>query len=303
MNIHVDHLDAAHAPHEPNSPGPNSSGPDRPRKVIRPARPFLGSVPGDLKLLAGYIGLFRAMTATRLKLRYRQSVLGWLWAVLQPLALMLLYMAVFSRSVGFDTAPLPYPLFVMAGLLPWSFCSTALSTAAGGMLSHQDLMAKVYFPREIVPLSYVAAALFDFLIAFVLLLIMMVAFGLPLLPQALFAVPIVGILALYAAALCLLLSALQVRVRDVNVALPLVLQVLMFTAPIVYPGTEVPQRFQSFYWTNPLAILVDSFRNAVLDGGAPNAVRLLYCALAGGVFFLLAYCAFKRLEARIVDEM
>jgi lipopolysaccharide transport system permease protein len=286
-------------PHVCSSPGE----PHRPRQVIRPARPFFGSIPDDLKLLARYAGLFRAMTATRLKLRYRQSILGWLWAVLQPLALMLLYVAVFSRAVGYNTAPLPYPLFVMAGLLPWSFCSTAMSTAAGGMLSHQPLMAKVYFPREIVPLCYVAAALFDLLIAVVLLLGMMLSCGVPLSPQALVAVPIIGILTLHAAAFCLLLSAMQVRVRDINVALPLVLQVLMFTAPIVYPYTAVPQAFRAIYWANPLAILVDGFRHAVLDGGAPNARGLLYCALSGGAFFLLAYCAFKRLEARIVDEM
>jgi lipopolysaccharide transport system permease protein len=277
--------------------------PIRPRKIIRPARPFFGSVPEDLNVLLRYTGLFRAMTAARLRVRYRQSILGWLWAVLQPLALMLLYVAVFSHSSGSDASPLPYALFVMAGLLPWSFCSTAMSTAAGGMLSHQTLMAKVYFPREIVPLSYIAAALFDFLIAFVVLLGMMLCFGVPIPPQALFAAPIIGILAVHAAAFCLLLCAMQVRVRDINIALPLVLQVLMFTAPIVYSDTAVPQAFRPIYWANPLAILVDGFRHAVLDGRAPNARGLVYCALSGGASFLLAYCAFKRLEAKIVDEM
>src|SRR4051812_38167279 len=96
-------------PHVYSSPGE----PHRPRKVIRPVRPLFGSVPSDLSLLARYFGLFRAMTATRLKLRYRQSLLGWLWAVLQPLALMLVYVAVFSRVAGYDAAPSPYPLFVM----------------------------------------------------------------------------------------------------------------------------------------------------------------------------------------------
>ena len=286
-------------PYVHTSPGE----PHRPRKVIRPVRPLFGSIPGDLRLLAGYFGLFRAMTVTRLKLRYRQSLLGWLWAVLQPLALMLVYVAVFSRVAGYNAAASPYSLFVMAGLLPWSFCSTATTTAAGGMLSHRTLMAKVYFPREIVPLSYVAAALFDFLIAFVLLLAMMLFCGLPLSPQAIFAIPIMVIVTVIIAALCLLLSAMQVRIRDINVGLPLVLQILMFTTPVVYPGTAVPEEFRAVYWANPLAILVEDFRLAVLDGAAPNADGLLYCALVGGVFFLLAYSVFKRLEAKIVDEM
>jgi lipopolysaccharide transport system permease protein len=275
----------------------------RPRKLIRPVRPLIGSIPDDLISLTRYFGLFRALTATRLKLRYRQSVLGWLWAVLQPLALMVVYVAVFSRAAAYDTTPLPYPLFVMAGLLPWSFCATATTTATGGMLSYESLMGKVYFPREIVPLSYVAAALFDFLIAFGLLLVMMPFWGVPLSPQALFAAPIMGILTLHVAALCLLLSAMQVRSRDINVALPLVLQVFMFMAPVVYPSTAVPEGLRGVYWANPVAILVEAFRQAVLGNATPNTGGLLYCAFAGGALFLIAYTVFKRLEAKIVDEM
>lgn len=275
----------------------------RPVKVIRPARPLFGSVPEDLRLLARYAGLFRAMAATRLKLRYRQSMLGWFWAVLQPIALVVLYAAVFSHVAAYETAPLPYPLHIMAGLLPWSFCSTALSTAAAGMLSHQALMAKVYFPREIVPLSYVAAALFDLMVALFVLLGMMLWYGLAVPPQALFAIPVAALLALFTAALCLLLSAVQVRVRDMNVALPLMLQVLMFTTPVVYPAAAVPSDYQALYWANPLAILVESFRHAVVRGGTPDAGGLFYCAIWGGASFLLAYWAFKRVEAKIVDEM
>jgi lipopolysaccharide transport system permease protein len=271
--------------------------------VIRPTRPFFESVPDDLASLARYTGLFRAMTATRMKIRYRQSVLGWLWAVLQPLVLMLLYAAIFSHAVGYATAPVPYPLYVMAGLLPWSFCSTAMSTAAGGMLSHQSLMAKVYFPREIVPLSYVAAALFDFLVALLVLLGMLLPYGIPISPWALSAIPVIAILTLHASALCLLLCAVQVRLRDINVTMPLMLQVLMFTAPVVYPAAAVPAWFRPYYWANPLAILVDDFRYAVLEGQVPSAGGLAYCAVTGAAFFLFAYWTFKRLEAKIVDEM
>jgi lipopolysaccharide transport system permease protein len=275
----------------------------RPRKVIRPARPFFGAVLDDFRLLVEYSALLRAMTATRLKIRYRRSVLGWLWAVLQPLALMLLYAAVFAHAAGYDTAPTPYPLFVLAGLLPWSFCSTALSTGVGGMLSHHSLMAKVYFPREIVTLSYVAAALVDFLIAFLLMLAMMPLFGVSFSPLLLLGFPIIAIVTLHTAGICLLLSAVQVLIRDINVALPLVLQVFMFTAPVVYPAAIVPRAFGTLYWTNPLAILVDDFRLAVLEGGMPKSGGLLYCTLSGGVFFILGYAVFKRLEVRIVDEM
>lgn len=278
---------------------------ERPRhtKVIRPTRPWLGSVPGNFRALIAYSGLFRVMVATRLKIRYRNSVLGWLWAVLQPLALMLLYAAIFSHAVGYSTAPTPYPLFVMAGLLPWSFCSTSMSTAAGGMLSHHALMAKVYFPREIVTLSYVAAAAFDFLIALLLLLAMMPFYGVPISPPVLWVFPIMAIVALHVAGICLLLSALQVHIRDINVALPLLLQIFMFTAPVVYPASIVPLAYRTLYWANPLAILVDDFRGAVLGGGAPGGAGLFYCALSGCAVFILGYASFKRLEAGIVDAM
>jgi lipopolysaccharide transport system permease protein len=278
--------------------------PPRPRRVLRPARPFLASIPDDLRALRRYAGLFRAMAATRLKVRYRHSALGWLWAVLQPLALMLLYAAVFSRVAGFDAATtVPYPLFVMAGLLPWSFCSTAIGTAVGGFLSHHALMAKVYFPREIVPLSYLVVALFDLAVASVVLLALMLLHGATPPATALLAVPVVAVLVLHAGALCLLLSAVQVRVRDVGVALPLLLQVLVFTAPVVYPASMVPERLQPVYWANPLAILVDAFRHAVVEGGVPDAGGLLYSAVSGGVVFLFAWRVFKRTETRIVDEM
>jgi lipopolysaccharide transport system permease protein len=243
------------------------------------------------------------MTATRLKIRYRQSLLGWLWAVLQPLALMVLYVAIFSHIMGYDTASMPYPLFLTAGLLPWSFCSTALSTAATGMLAHHSLMAKVYFPREIVPLSYVAAALFDLVIASLLLLAMMLIFHVPISPAALIGVPIAAILALHTAATCLLLASFQIYVRDINVALPLVLQVLMFTAPVVYPATIVPQSVQAFYWVNPLAILISDFRLAVVGRSVPEVGGLLYCLLLGLVFFLVTYSIFKRHDSKIIDEM
>ena len=233
------------------------------------------------------------MTATRLKIRYRQSALGWLWAVLQPLALMVLYAAIFSHAIGYDTAPMPYPLFLMAGLLPWSFCSTALSTAAAGMLTHLSLMAKVYFPREIVPLSYVAAALFDLVIASFLLMAMMLIYRVPISPVALIGIPIAAVLALLTGAMCLLLASLQIYVRDINVALPLVLQVLMFTAPVVYPATIVPQSVQAFYWRNPLAILISDFRLAVLSQTVPSAAGLLYCVLLALLLFLIAYAIFK----------
>jgi lipopolysaccharide transport system permease protein len=137
----------------------------------------------------------------------------------------------------------------------------------------------------------------------VMLLCIMPLYGLPLTPAMLFAVPIFAILVLYTTGLCLLLSAAQVGVRDLTIALPLILQVLMFTSPIVYPASIVPVSFRTLFWLNPLATLVNDFREAILVGGAPAITGILVCAFSGMIVFLLGYAVFKRFETKMIDEM
>jgi lipopolysaccharide transport system permease protein len=243
------------------------------------------------------------MTAMRLKMRYRHSILGWFWGLCQPIVLVALYSLIFSRVSGLDTGPIPYSLFVFAGLVPWAFCSTSISTAAAGMLSSRSLMATTYFPREIVPISYVAASLIDIAIAFCVLLLIMVSFSIPIPITIIFAVPIVGVLAIMVIAICLFISSIQVRIRDVNVALPLILQVLVFTAPIVYPASAIPASLQAVYWLNPFAILIQSFRDSVVAGKVASARDLLYCAVMAVVCFVACYIFFKKIEPTLVDDM
>ena len=243
------------------------------------------------------------MTISRLKMRYRYSLLGWSWALLQPLSLMVIYTLIFSNIIKYSTQDFPYALFIFAGLTPWAFCSTAISTAVAGMLSHRSLMATVYFPREIVPISFVAASLVDFVIAFVVLLLMMLCYSVRIYVTAMLVFPILGILSVLVTAICLAVSSIQIRIRDVNVALPLLLQLLLFSAPIVYPASAVPQELQNLYWLNPFAILIQSFREAVVGGNVPPVGDLLYCAVVAVTCFLVAYLIFKRIEPTIVDDM
>jgi lipopolysaccharide transport system permease protein len=236
-------------------------------------------------------------------MRYRYSLLGWGWALLQPLSLMIVYSLIFSRVVSDGTRSLPYTLFVFAGLTPWAFCSTAISTAVAGMLHHRPLMAAVYFPREIVPMCFVFASLVDFGIAGVGLLLMMWYYSVPISITALLALPILSILIVLVVSMCLLLSSIQVRIRDISIALPLILQVLVFSAPIVYPASAVPLAFRSLYWLNPFAILIQSFRDTVVDGKIPFTGELLYCATLAVICFLISYLIFKKIEPTIVDDM
>jgi lipopolysaccharide transport system permease protein len=151
------------------------------------------------------------------------------------------------------------------------------------MLNHRSLMATVYFPREIVPISFVMASLIDLGIAIVVLLSMMLYYSVAIPWTVLLTVPIFGILAILVVSICLIVSSVQVRIRDISVALPLLLQVLVFTAPIVYPASAVPAPVQSLYWFNPFAILVRSFREAMISGAVPLAGDMVYCAVTAAV--------------------
>src|SRR5215470_11691114 len=162
-------------------------------RVIRPVHSVSDDLIDGMQSLVQSLGLLRAMTITRLKIRYRHSLLGWGWALLQPTSLMVLYSVVFSDIMS-GNGSLPYTVFVFAGLTPWAFCSTAITTAVAGILSHRPLMATVYFPREIVPISFVAASLVDFVIAVAMLLFMMFYYSIPISMTVLFTVPIFIIL-------------------------------------------------------------------------------------------------------------
>jgi lipopolysaccharide transport system permease protein len=278
------------------------AAPRRRVQVIRPVHSVSDDLVDGMQSLIQSAGLLRTMTVTRLKIRYRHSLLGWGWALLQPSLLMVLYSFIFSNLENRHES-LPYTLFVFAGLTPWAFCSTGISTAVTGMLGHRPLMAAVYFPREIIPISFAVASLMDFIIALLVLLLMMFYFSIPLSATALLAVPIMSILVVLVMAICLLLSSIQVRVRDISIALPLILQVLVFTAPIVYPASAVPVALRSLYWLNPFAILIQGFREAVVDGGVPLAGDLLYCAVVAVTCFVICYLIFKRIERTIVDDM
>jgi lipopolysaccharide transport system permease protein len=284
------------------SEGPRVA-PRRRVQVIRPAFSVSDALVDGLRSLVQSAGLLRAMTITRLKMRYRHSLLGWGWALLQPLSLMIVYSLIFSHLISEGTESLPYSLFVFAGLAPWAFCSTAISTAVAGMLHHRPLMAAVYFPREIVPICFVLASLVDFGIALVGLWCMMWFYSIPLSVAAVFALPTLGILVILVISICLLLSAIQVRIRDISIALPLILQVLVFTAPIVYPASAVPVAFRSLYWLNPFAILIQSFRETIVGGRIPMAADLLYCAVLAVACFVISYLIFKWIEPTIVDDM
>jgi lipopolysaccharide transport system permease protein len=275
--------------------------PPRRATTIRPPSFSWAGLAGDLRKLAHYRDLLYTLSVHRVKVRYKQSVLGAAWALLQPLSLMLVYTLVFSYIARVETGGVPYALFAYAALLPWTFFSTALTNATNGLVSNQQLLTKVYFPREILPLTYVFAALLDFAVASSVFFALFVYYGVPLGWGALYALPFVAVLVLFTTAASFIFSATQVRVRDIGVAMPLLLQLWMFATPVVYPLEAVPARLRGLYMLNPLVGVVEGFRNATLRGEAPDGRLLLVSAAASLVLLCVAYAYFKRVEATIAD--
>ena len=273
----------------------------RRRVVIQPPRFSPANLVNDLNKLANYYDLLYTLSVHRVKVRYKQSLLGASWAIIQPLAMVTILTAIFSFIVRMPSEGLPYVLFAYVALLPWNYFSASLTTSTNGLVSHATLITKVYFPREILPLSYVFAALFDFLIASTVLIFLLFYYHIPLTLNILYVLPILAILTVFIIAASLLLAAVQVRFRDVGVAVPIVLQVWMFASPVVYPLASVPLRFRSLYQLNPMAGIIEGLRRVVLHGAPPLFVPLAMSTIISAVLLVVAYGYFKRVEATMAD--
>jgi lipopolysaccharide transport system permease protein len=274
-----------------------------PRRVtiLRPPSAASFRLFSHIKQLLHYKDLFYTLSVHRIKVRYKQSVLGISWAILQPLSMMLIFTIIFSVFAKMPSEGAPYALFAYVALLPWTFFSTSLANATSGLVSHTQLVTKVYFPREILPLTYIVAALFDFLIASSVLIALMFYYRVPLTLNALFTIPIILVLTCFATAMALFFSATQVRYRDIGVAIPLLLQLWMFATPVVYPLSAVPAQVRSFYILNPMVGIIENFRQTLLNRASPDFSLLGWSALISLILLVVAYLYFKRLEATMAD--
>jgi lipopolysaccharide transport system permease protein len=285
------------------SPPPAAPGPvhSTRQKVIRPVSFSLRVLITGLRELYWYRDLLYTLTVHRMKVRYKQSALGIGWAVIQPLALMIVYTAVFSLT-NIRTGAQHYLLFVLAGILPWNLFQTALSTSAVGLVTHKDLITKVYFPREIVPLSYVLVAYVDFLVAAGIMAIMMIWFHVGITVMALYLIPILIIEFALTSGFALFLSAVQVQFRDIGIAMPLILQIWMFASPVVYSLANVPHRFRAWYIAlNPVIGIVENFRRVLIQGIGIDLPTLALSAVYGTLILVIAYLYFKYREATMAD--
>jgi lipopolysaccharide transport system permease protein len=269
--------------------------------IIRPPSLSGTNLLQDLAKLRQYSDLLYTLSSHRIKVRYKQSVLGVLWAVLQPLSMMLIFTFVFSYIARIPSEGAPYAIFAYTALLPWNYFSSGVSNATNSLVSHSQFVTKVYFPREILPITYVVAALFDFLVASILLAGLMVFYHVSLTVNVFYAVPIILVLTCFALAMSFFFSATQVRIRDIGVAVPLLLQLWLFATPVIYPLSAVPLRLRPFYTLNPMVGVIENFRQVMLRGAAPDLKSLLGSAIVSLVLLFVSYIYFKRVEATMAD--
>jgi lipopolysaccharide transport system permease protein len=249
--------------------------------------------------------LLITLSIHRLKVRYKQSRLGIAWAVLQPLAMMLVFTLMFTVLRAAPSGDVAFPLFVYAALIPWTMFASGLSNATTALTSHASLLTKVAFPREILPVTYIVAALVDMALASVVLVPLMLWFGVAPRATAIWCLPAIALLIAFLVGAGLLLSAVHVRYRDVGLAMPVLIQVWLFATPVLYPleavRSALPASLYALYTLNPMAAIVDTFRRAVVLHQSPDFAVL---ATATGVVAVIAPCAylyFKYIELTMAD--
>lgn len=273
----------------------------RRERIIGPPSLSLSNLFRNTVLFTEYGDLLVTLCLHRIKVRYKQSLLGWAWAFLQPLALMAIYTVIFSVVARMPSEGMPYAVFVYSALLPWTYFSNAVTSSAGSLVSHTQLITKVFFPREILPLTYVFVGLFDFLVASVVLAGLMIYHHTALTIYALYLVPILLVETAFIVGFSLILAATQVRFRDVGFAVPLLLQLWMFASPVVYPLSAVPQRMRALYLLNPMAGVVENFRRVLLQGLPPDLNSLGLAGMISFALLPLAYLFFKQNDATMAD--
>ncbi len=263
--------------------------------------PKTGWVPVDFKEIWNYRELLYFLTKRDIKVRYKQTVLGGLWAVIQPAFTMLVFTLFFGRLAKMPSEGLPYPIFVYAALLPWTYFANAVSASGNSLVGSSNLITKVYFPRIVVPASAALAGLLDFLIALFVLAALMVYYQFMPGPGILLFPFLVALTFLSAVGVGLWLSALNVQYRDIRYAIPFLIQVWMFVSPVIYPVSLVQGKYQWLLALNPMGGVIHAYRAALLghqpiDWGLLGLSALIILALfLGGLYY------FRRMEKVFAD--
>ncbi len=242
-----------------------------------------------------------AWTVRTLRGRYQQSALGWFWAIVQPVATVAIFTVVFTRIVRVDTQGMPYILFSYVAVVPWTLLATSITDMAASLVQNMNLVGKIYFPREALPIATMLARLADFGISFIVLLVLIVLYRVTISPFVLLYLPIIlGIQLVLILGLGIGSAAMNVFYRDVDPLLKLIIQIWFYASPILYPVSLVPENWRWLYFLNPMAGIIAAYRDVLLYNTMPGNY-LLPSALVSLVILILGYWFFKRVEYQFAD--
>jgi lipopolysaccharide transport system permease protein len=271
--------------------------PDKPLVTLEASKSW---TPLNLSDLWAHRELLYFLMWRDIKVRYKQTVLGAAWAIIQPLVTMLIFTYFFGMLARVPTEGVPSPIFFYTGLVLWGFFSNGVINGANSLIGNTNLIRKIYFPRLLIPAAAVGAGLLDFAIASALLIGLLIYYGFPITWGFLMLPPLVALTTLLSLGVGTLFSALNVKYRDVRYALPFLIQVWMFVSPIIYPSTLVPQQWRWIMLLNPFGGIVEAFR-AALFGHAFNWPALAYSTLIAAALLVYASFVFRRMERSFAE--
>jgi lipopolysaccharide transport system permease protein len=256
-----------------------------------------------IRSMIAYRELLYFLTLREIKAKYKQTALGVMWSILQPLAMITVFTAVFSHFARLPSDGKPYAVFAYCALLPWQFFAGVLGRGVGSLVSNQNLVQKVYFPREIIPFTIVASATVDFAIGGISFLGLLWFYDFQFQLFWLMIVPVFAIQICFMVGLILLLSPMNVFYRDISHVIPLLTQIWMFATPIIYPLSLVPESFRLYYFLNPMTGVVDAYRKILLHHAAPDLTALVIAATVSVVALAFGLMYFKRMEFKLADVL
>jgi len=269
-----------------------------PEIIIRPQK---GWISIKLRELWQFRELLYFLAWRDIKVKYKQTALGVVWAVLQPFLTMMVFSVLFGRFVKMPSEGVPYPIFVYIGLLPWQYFASVLSQSTQSVVVEKNMITKIYFPRLIIPTSTALSALLDFCIASVILGMMMIYYGVSV-GSGIFLVPLLVVLTMVnAVGFGMWFSALNVRYRDIQYAIPFMIQIWMFVTPVIYPSSLFGERYSWILSLNPMAGVIEAFRPAVLGHMPIPWPSLFVSAIVGSAIFIGGMVYFRRVERYFAD--
>ena len=260
----------------------------------------------EIKAIYKWRELLWQMVGREVKARYKQSILGYFWVILNPLAQMLVMSFAFSIIMRIPTnssSNIPYSIFLFVALLPWNLFSSSLSSASASLVNAGGLITKIYFPRTILVISTILAKIIDFLFATTVLIIYMIVYHIPININILWIFPIFFIQQIFTFGLSLFFAAANLLYRDIQYLLSMILLLWMYLTPVIFPADLVPEKYRFVFQLNPMAVIVNAYRQVILAGGSPKYSSLLIATILSFIILLFSLRYFKSREKIFADNI